>query len=163
MPVSPEVFRESLSQFCTGVTIVTFADADGYHGLTVNAFSSLSLDPPLILICIDKKTTSHDCLTCCDAFVVNILSREQEDLAARFANWRLSSADRFADSIYELTKTGLPAFRENLGYLECLRRDAIEAGDHTIVIGEVETSASSDARPPLLYFRSQFRELAAGV
>jgi len=160
MPVSAEVFRKSLSQFCTGVTIVTFEDANGLHGLTVNAFSSLSLEPPLVLFCIDKKTTSHDCLSCCDAFVVNILSDEQKDLAARFANWRLSSAERFAESTYDLTETGLPAFRKNLGHLECLQKDALEGGDHTIIIGQVEKAVCSETRAPLLYFQSQFQALA---
>jgi len=159
MAISPDAFKQVLGRFCTGVTIVTFRDSNGVHGLTVNAFSSVSLEPPLILICVDKRGTSHQILFESDAFVVNLLSRGQESLAYRFADSNLSSEERYAASRYWLTDNGLPVFEENLGFLECRIYERFDGGDHTIFLGEVEDGDISESKRPLIFYSSQFYSL----
>ena len=159
MPVAPELFRNTLSKFCTGVTIVTAKNQDGVHGLTVNAFSSVSLDPPLILVCIQKNGLAHSFLCDCEAFVVNILSTEQKELSDRFANPRLDSDARFRDSAFEVSEKGIPILTGNLGHLECRVVDQIEGGDHTIFIGQVENADFSDGKQPLLFYGSKYADL----
>ncbi len=159
MAVIIEDFKKAMSHFCTGVTIVTFTDGDEPYGLTVNAFSSLSLDPPLVLICIGKQTSSHDFLVRTDAFVVNILRKEQEALALRFARWELNNRERFESTRYQLAENGMPVLEGNLAHLVCTRNSQLEGGDHTILVGEVEATAISESGEPLVYYQSRFQEL----
>lgn len=156
MSVSPELFKQVLSRFCTGVTIVTVKNKSGAHGLTVNAFTSVSLDPPLILVCIDKGGNSHEFMSVCDFFVVNILSEEQTELANRFADPDLTSEQRFENASVQLTQRGIPIFDDNLGHLECRNVQQVDGGDHTIFIGQVEDANFSEERSPLLYYKSRF-------
>jgi len=157
--VNEDIFRKTLGSFATGVTIVTFKTGTDYHGLTVNAFSSVSLQPPLILVCIKKESTSHAAMTAADGFVVNILSESQQELAGRFANPRLSSAERYQDTDYRTSGRGIPVFGDNLGHLECRAVERLQGGDHTIFLAEVENAEFAEDRKPLLYFRSQFHDL----
>ena len=159
MPVSPELFRNTLSKFCTGVTIVTVKNQDGVHGLTVNAFSSVSLDPPLVLVCIQKSGLAHSVLCDCQGFVVNILSAEQKELSDRFANPKLDSETRFRDSDFEVSPKGVPILTGNLGHLECHLVTQVEGGDHTIFIGQVENADFSNGKHPLLFFESKYAGL----
>ena len=159
MSVSPELFRNTLAKFCTGVTIVTTKNQDGMHGLTVNAFTSVSLDPPLILICIQKNGWSHSTLCECEDLVVNILSIEQKDLSDRFANPTLDSEERFRDLSFRVSENGLPILAGNLGHLECRVVNQIEGGDHTIFIGQVENADFSEGKQPLLFYDSGYSYL----
>ena len=159
MSVSPEVFRNTLAKFCTGVTVVTTKNQDGLHGLTVNSFTSVSLDPPLILICIQKNGLSHSTLCECKDFVVNILSEEQKELSDRFANPTLDSEKRFRDLNFQLSKNGVPILAGNLGHLECCVVSQFEGGDHTIFIGQVEKADFSAGKQPLLFYESGYSYL----
>lgn len=159
MAISPDAFKQVLGRFCTGVTIVTFRDNGSIHGLTVNAFSSVSLEPPLILICVDKAGASHQALFDAGAFVVNLLSRGQKSLAYRFADSNLDSDQRYADAKYWLTEKGIPVFEENLGFLECRIYERLDGGDHTIFLGEVENGGVSESKRPLIFYSSQFYSL----
>ena len=156
MSVSPEPFRNTLAKFCTGVTIVTTKNQEGMHGLTVNAFTSVSLDPPLILVCIQKNGLSHSSLCECESFVVNILSIEQKELSDRFANPAMDSEDRFRDLSFRVSKNGVPILADNLGHLECRVVNQFEGGDHTIFIGQVENGDFSEGKQPLLFYESRY-------
>lgn len=156
MAVTPVEFREGLSRFASGVTVVTTLDADGIpHGLTVSAFCSLSLEPPLVLICIEKGIRSHQALSSASRFVVNILSSEQLEVSSRFAS---PLEDRFEGVEWRPGIEGAPVIEGTLASLECTIHSNFEGGDHTIFVGRVESVSVSD-RAPLLYFKSTYREL----
>ena len=156
MPISNEDFRSALSRFASGVTIVTTKGSDGQNrGLTVSSFCSLSLNPPLILVCIDQQATIHDHLTEGRFFAVHILNEEQEALSRRFA---AKDPDRFAGLAYKESIEGTPLLDDVLACLECRIVAAYEGGDHTIFIGEVETAVIRD-RKPLLYYRGGYGNL----
>jgi flavin reductase (DIM6/NTAB) family NADH-FMN oxidoreductase RutF len=156
MAISKEEFRAALSRFPSGVTIVTTLDADGRaHGITVSAFASVSLAPPLILICIDKETGSHHALRESESFVVNILGEGQEALSNRFAS---QSADKFESVAYHLGIGEIPVLEDALVTLECRLAYAHEGGDHTIFVGEVERTRVRDENP-LVYWHGDYREL----
>ena len=156
MAVDTDTFRSVMGRFATGVTVVTACDAEGRdHGMTVSAFSSVSLEPPLVLICVDHDATMHPVLRTAAYFGVNILSREQEAIARRFAD---RDADRFDGVGYARGQTGVALLERVLAHVECRVVDRHDAGDHTIIVGEVET-AQAFADRPLLYYRGGYAEL----
>ena len=159
MVIDADLYRHTMSRFCTGVTVVTFKNEEGIHGLTVNAFTSVSLEPPLILICIQKNGISSTYVSECNCFVVNILSEEQKELANRFANPGLSSDERFRDIAFHRNKDGIPVFNKNLAHLECRQARQFDGGDHTIFLGEVEGANFSTVQKPLLFYNSTFENL----
>lgn len=156
MSIDPALFRSVLGRFATGVTVVTARDADGRdHGMTVSAFSSVSLDPPLVLCCIEHEAAMHPVLERTETFAVNILSASQEALSRRFSEREL---ERFDGIGYERAQDGAPLLDGVLAYLECRTVARHEAGDHTIVIGEVE-NAEAYGGAPLLYYRGGYNQL----
>ena len=156
MPVDPDPFRATLGRFASGVTIVTTRDGDGRdHGMTVSAFCSVSLDPPLVLACIGHEASMHGVALQADRFGVSILAAGQEQLARRFADQR---SDRFDGIGYSRGRLGLALLDEAIAHLECAVVDRRDAGDHSIVVGRVETAACHQG-PPLLYFRGGYTQL----
>lgn len=157
--LSPAVFKALLSRFPTGVTVVTARDAAGAdHGITVNAFCSLSLTPPLLLICIDQAALMHGVISSAPAFAVNILAADQEALSRRFAE---SDEGRFEGLPVVRGLTGSALLTGTAGQLECTVRDRHPAGDHLIVIGEVVSGAVSDTdAQPLVYHRGAYTRLS---
>lgn len=154
MSVSEAEFRGALSRFASGVSVVTTKDAAGkLHGITVSAFCSVSLDPPLVLICIEKATASHYAFLESNVFVVNILDESQEPLSERFA---APSNDKFGDVEFQPGIDGLPMLRNALASLECRLTDSYGAGDHSVFIGEVQKVSIRDGEP-LMYFRGAYR------
>lgn len=155
--VDPDTFRSVLGRFASGVTIVTAVDAEGRdHGMTVSAFSSLSLRPPLVLVCIDRGATLHGALRPDAPLVIHILAAGQETLSRRFASGE--PAERFAGVGYGRAANGAARLDGVLAHLEC-RVDALhDGGDHTIVVGRVEHAEVQEARP-LLYYRSGYATL----
>jgi flavin reductase (DIM6/NTAB) family NADH-FMN oxidoreductase RutF len=157
MSVTQEEFRAALGRFASGVTVVTTCDASSRpHGLTVSAFCSLSLQPPLVLICIDRSTPSHNAFNESKAFVVNILGSEQETLSRHFA---LHSEDKFAGVAYRKDFDGIPVLENAIANLRCRLVQSFEGGDHTIFIGEVEAVTLKDDAP-LVYYRGGYARLA---
>ncbi len=153
MTISSEDFRNTLSRFASGVTVVTTKDAAGnFYGITVSAFSSVSLDPPLILICIENTAGSIDALNASKIFVVNILNSEQAELSERFAS---PAADKFAETPHELNIDGVPVIANCLANIRCTVVETYEGGDHTIFIARVEKTVVNDG-DPLIYFRSGY-------
>jgi flavin reductase (DIM6/NTAB) family NADH-FMN oxidoreductase RutF len=158
MPVTSEEFRAALSRFPSGVTVVTTCDAEGrFHGITVSAFCSLSLDPPRVLICIEKTTGSHEALLESKAFIVHMLSAEQRDISERFAS---TIENKFEGIDIETGLDGIPVLLGCIANLECRVTNSYDGGDHSIFVGEVEKSTVHDG-DPILYFRGGYRALSS--
>lgn len=158
MSVDPDTFRSVLGRFASGVTVITLCDATGRdYGITVTAFASLSLYPPLVLACIDRQASIHRLMiaTPPPPFTVSVLAAEQEALARRFA---ADVPDKFDGVGYSRGANGAALLDDALAYLECQNVRAIEAGDHTIFVGEVESAVARSARP-LLYYRGGYAQL----
>ena len=157
MAVDKAEFRRALGHFATGVTVVTTKLVTGQlAGITVNAFSSLSLNPPLVLVCIDKKARLHDSLEVGGNFAVNMLGDDQEAISRRFAS---SEPDQFREIGYTQGVTGAPLITGSIATVECRIVERLNGGDHTIVVGEVEATAVLEGKP-LLYFRGGYCQLA---
>jgi flavin reductase (DIM6/NTAB) family NADH-FMN oxidoreductase RutF len=152
----PKELRRVMGLFATGVTVLTTRDDQGRpYGLTANAVTSLSLTPPLLLICIDKKAETHPHFLTSRCFVVNILSEGQEELSTRFAK---SGGDKFGSLPFSANQDGVPVLEHTLAHLECRIVETHEGGDHVIHIGEVRHAEARGGRP-LLYFQGKYRHL----
>ena len=157
--IGPDDFRRLLGHFPSGVTIVTTSDADGRPaGLTVSAFASLSLEPPLVLVCVDHKAQSYPALKDNRGFAVNVLSTDHEAISRRFASTRL---DKFDGVAYQMSALGLPLLGGALAHIECVTVNRHVEGDHTIFVGRVEAGATADGEP-LLYHRGTYKRFEGG-
>ncbi|MBX7054018.1 MAG: flavin reductase family protein [Pyrinomonadaceae bacterium] len=158
MPITNDEFRAALSKFASGITVITTRDADGrLHGITVSAFASVSLEPPIVLVCIDNATASHYAFGESGLFVANILKSDQIAVSQQFANPFL---DKFDGVGYELSETGIPILGGTLASLECRISDPVVRGDHTVFFGEVERAIINSGEP-LTYFNGSYRHLGA--
>lgn len=157
MPVEKDEFRRAMSHFAAGVTVVTTVADDGSrHGLTVTAFTSVSLEPPLVLVCIASGAESYSRFRESGVFAVNFLAAGQQEVSRRFAT---RGTDKFAGVETRTAATGSPLLAGTLGYVDCRTVNAVQAGDHTVLIGEV---CAADARSgePLAYFRGAYGTVA---
>jgi flavin reductase (DIM6/NTAB) family NADH-FMN oxidoreductase RutF len=154
-------YREALGSFPTGVAVVT-AQADGAGvavGITVNSFTSVSLTPPLVLWCMDKRSSRHKMFARASAFTVNILGTEHKEVSARLAR----PGEHALDGIALLsTELGPPALADSLAVFECAREQTLEAGDHTVLIGRVLRFARHSQSAPLVFYSGKYRALAQG-
>jgi flavin reductase (DIM6/NTAB) family NADH-FMN oxidoreductase RutF len=149
--------RRVMGQFATGVTVITTRDAAGnLYGLTANAVTSLSLVPPLVVICVDRKAESFIHFYDSKRFVVNVLGEHQQDVSARFAK---SGGEKFTGIAYRKGPSGTAILEGALAHLDCKIVATHEGGDHVIHVGEVE-HAEVTGGPPLLFFQGQYRRLA---
>lgn len=155
MAIEESKFRTAMGHFASGVTVVTTRNGEELGGLTVSAFCSLSLDPPLVLICIDKGVTSHDAISSAGRFAINILSADQEEISRRFAS---RAEDKFDGIGTTEGAGGVPLITGCLATIECRLKEELPGGDHTIFIGEVDQVEIGEGEP-LVYFRSGYREL----
>ncbi len=159
MPISSEAFRDALRHFPAGVTLVTVKAGDRIHGLTVSAFASVSPSPPLIAVIIDRRSSAHQMLEEEGAvFAVNILAEDQAELSNRFA-W-LKDEDRFAEGQWATAVTGAPILEEAVAWMDCTIHSRLQAGTHTIYLGEVQASGLPRAdESPLVYWNRGYRRL----
>jgi flavin reductase (DIM6/NTAB) family NADH-FMN oxidoreductase RutF len=156
MTIDPDLFRAVLGRFASGVTVITTRDATGRdHGMTVSAFSSLSLSPPLVLVCVDHAASMHPVLRDAQYFAVNILAAGQEALSRRFSG---REDDRFDGIGFARGKTGAALLDDVLACLECRKVGQHETGDHSVFVGEVEAACARSERP-LLYYRGGYAQL----
>jgi flavin reductase (DIM6/NTAB) family NADH-FMN oxidoreductase RutF len=154
--VDPDHFRQLLGRFTTGVTVLTVATPAGTPlGMTANSLASVSLQPPLISVCVDREADMHDAILRIPEFVVNVLASHQEALARRFAD---QHEDRFEGIGYHLSPEGLILLDGALAHIECRRHNQYPGGDHTIVVGQVVGGATGEGRP-LLYYRGGYAAL----
>lgn len=151
--IDTRAFRRALGNFATGVTVVTAADATGRKvGVTANSFNSVSLDPPLILWSIDKRSTSHAVFEAASHFAVNVLAADQIDLSNNFAR---PKEDRFAEVEYQVGEGGAPVLADCSARFECEKYQQVDGGDHWIMIGKV-VAFDDCGRSPLLYHQGAY-------
>jgi flavin reductase (DIM6/NTAB) family NADH-FMN oxidoreductase RutF len=160
MTVSSDDLRQWMRQWASGVTLVTAQDGRGPHGMTVSSFSSLSLDPPLIMVSLEQGARTHQMVRQGGRFAVVMLRAEQQDLAERFAGGVADGDPRFDGVPYRLSPGGAPIPDVRLAYLDCQVVDSYPGGTHTIFIGQVTGGETDDSGAPLLYYNRGYRRLA---
>ena len=157
MAFDPMLQRQIMGRFATGVTVVTTRYGDGeVTGMTANAVMSLSLDPPLVVVSVDKKAAMHGCLQEGQCYAINILARDQEALSAQFAT---PGPKDFSDLDLMEGETGAPILTGTLGYLDCKLTEVLSAGDHDMYVGEIVAGNLGEG-DPLLFYSGKYRELA---
>lgn len=156
--IDPREFRRACGHFLTGVTIVTTRGRDGTPvGITANAFLSASLDPPLVLVSVDKRSSTHPVFAGASSFIVHVLGEGQDSLSSRFAR---RGEDKFAGLPTRVGLGGAPVLPGYLALFECTRTDAVDAGDHTLFIGRAErVEAPIAQRFPLGFYRGAYVRL----
>jgi flavin reductase len=162
MGVTQAEFRKAMGSFATGVTVIT-VDCEGeVHGMTANAFTSVSLDPLLVLVCVDHSARTHAHLHARKRFGVNVLAENQRTISEYYADPSPTHerAEQEAGARFDRTQHGTPVLHGALAYLECRLHTAQDAGDHTIFIAEVEDVVVRQG-DPLIYFRGQYRNIRA--
>ncbi len=160
MAVEQEDFKNAMSRFASGVTVVSTKDAAGkLHGITVSAFCSVSLEPPMVLICIEKSTVSHYAFEESSVFVVNILRDSQADASERFA---APFEDKFEEVEFYPGIEGIPVLKDALASLECRLTFSYHGGDHSIFVGQVENVTVNDG-DPLVYFCGEYSGLSGNT
>ena len=153
----PRTLRDALGCFATGVTVVTCLDGEGKPvGLTANSFTSVSLDPPLLLVCVAKQAACATPLSEADHFAVNVLQNQQQPASITFST---RVEDRFGQTPWSLGEHGVPVLMDSLSVFECSRHAIHDGGDHFILIGEVKKATFEAGLDPLLYFRGRYRRL----
>lgn len=156
--IDPTAFRATMGALPTGVTIVTALDPDATpRGFTANAVSSLSVDPPLVLVCVNKDASTHPVLTDAAPFAVNILGRDHEDLARRFAQ---PGPRTFPEAEFTHEGTVPPTVTDALGVLQCRHHATVDGGDHSIVVGRV-IDARLHGGDPLVFHQKAFHHIPA--
>jgi flavin reductase (DIM6/NTAB) family NADH-FMN oxidoreductase RutF len=160
VPVDWNIYRDSMRLFATGVAVLTVRDGDATHGMTANAFTSVSKNPMLLLVCIQKGSTTHEMISRARSFALNILSKSQRSLAERFAKQTPIPADPFADIKHHRAATDAPILDDCVSYVDCRVIAAHEEGDHTIFIGQVEAAGLGNAQGGLLlWVGGEYRSL----
>jgi flavin reductase (DIM6/NTAB) family NADH-FMN oxidoreductase RutF len=156
MSMDSRAFRNALGCFPTGVAVVTAAGVDGHFGITVNSFTSVSLDPPLLLWCMDRRSRRHDIFVKAPGFTVSILGTDHQEVSSRLARPGEHALD---DIALIQTELGPPALADSLAVFECQAEKKMEAGDHTILLGRVLRFSCPSASAPLVYFRGKYSAL----
>ncbi len=169
--VDPKAFKSALGAFASGVTVVTVSTDEGDHGMTASAFTSLSLEPPLVLVCIQNGNRAYDLIDDKGSFAISILSREQETLSNRFAGGLVDAngqwqpwpedRDKFDDLSFERGETsGAPLLGGALANLDCSLEALLPGGDHGIFVGRVEQIRTGEGTSPLLYHRGRYGDFS---
>ncbi len=154
MAIDKDTFRAAMGSFAAGVTVATTVGRVGEpYGLTATAFSSVSAEPPMALVCIDKNSSTHEHFAASGVFAVSFLATGQVDVSQLFAS---SGADKFGGCEWRAGRLGAPIIAGTIGYVECRTVHAYDGGDHTIFVGEIEVAEVSEGEP-LTYFRGAYR------
>lgn len=156
MPVGASEYRELLGRFASGVTLVTVSAGERLHGMTASAFAAVSLEPPLVLVCLERASRTRGLILEVGAFAVNILSTGEEQLARAFAGSGPKSFDEIA---YGRGSSGAPLLEDAVATVECRVHSVVESGDHDVVFGEV-TETDVRGGSPLVYYRRSYRSLS---
>jgi len=157
MPPTHEDFRRTMGRFATGVTVITTRHGKHLHGMTANAVTSLSLDPMLVLVCVDKNADTHDILLEAGFFAVNILARDQEELCVKLASKKGENWSHGVETVpHHTAQTGAPIIDGAIAYLDCRTVTEHHGGDHTIFVGEVLEAKELKDGAPLLFYSGMF-------
>jgi len=159
MPIDPEDLRSAMRHWTTGVTVVSSVLGDRQHGMTASSFTSVSLDPPLVLVSLERITNTHLLVQEAGTFAVTILESNQQAISDRFAGRESENSDRFAGLDTYTMVTGAPLLSGGLAAFDCRVVSHYEAGTHTVFIGEVEAVRYSSDGSPLLYYDRDYRTL----
>ncbi|MEQ9640918.1 MAG: flavin reductase family protein [Alphaproteobacteria bacterium] len=158
--IDPRAFRDAMGCFATGITVISALTTDGEPvGMTVNSFSSVSLDPPLILYSLARSASRFNEFARAERFVVNVLGQSHEPLSTRFATRGVSG---WEDVAHDRCEDGCPALADALAVFECVTEARHDGGDHVIVVGRVERVRQSPAGEPLLFYRGAYSRIATG-
>lgn len=157
MAFDSKLQRKIMGRFATGVTVVTTDGAGGKGGLTANAVTSLSLEPALVLVAVDKRAHSYAEIKANGCYAINILGLDHEVVSQRFAT---PGPKDFSGFTWKTAVTGAPILEGALGYVDCRLHEILPGGDHDIFIGEIVAGETHDDRQPLLYFSGKYRKLA---
>lgn len=155
MVVDPDGFKRALRRFASGVTVVTVAHDSELHGMTASAFASVSLEPPLVLVCLDKASRTRALILENGLFAINILAAGQEELSRAFSKSGVKPFDRLD---HRPGATSSPLLEGAIAWIECTLEQMVEAGDHDVFIGKVITAEARDGEP-LLYYEQNYRAL----
>jgi len=162
MAVDASTFKAAMGRFPSGVTVITVHSDEGDYGMTASAFCSLSIDPPLILVCVNKGTTTHARLEQAGSFAVNLLDASQKAASNQYAGYGDKPQDAFPDASPRASHSGAPLLEGALAWLDCATHAAHDGGDHTIFVGLVEDATvfgERDSLDPLLYAAGRYRSL----
>lgn len=162
MAIIKDEFRRAMSRFATGVTVITTRLGNEVHGMTANAITSVSLDPMLILICVDRAADTHDILAQSGCFAVNILDRDQEEISRALATKKGERPTKLDGIGHSFGVTGAPLLDGSLAQLDCLTVQQYEGGDHTIFVGEVVDAKESGDGEPLVFYGGHYGRFTAG-
>ncbi|GMU41526.1 MAG: monooxygenase [Chloroflexota bacterium] len=157
--IEARTFRDTMGRFATGVTVVTVAHGDRLRGMTANSFTSLSLDPPLLLVCVDHHASMHELFQEADAFAVNILAADQQALSAFFAS-RGEKEGPMGGQPFRLGPAGSPILDGVMAWMDCRIEHRYDGGDHTIVVGRIQDmQVERPEASPLLFFSGKYHAL----
>lgn len=156
-----DTFKSAMAQWASGVTVVTSVTDAGWVGITASSLTSVSLNPPRVLICVAKRLYTHQVILASGVFAVSILNAEQVEWGMRFAGMMPELTDRFAGIDVRLAETGSPILPDVLAWLDCRVAHAYDGGDHTIFVGDVLAAGAADRTDPVLYFKRHWRKLDA--
>jgi flavin reductase (DIM6/NTAB) family NADH-FMN oxidoreductase RutF len=159
MTLDPAAFRQSMRHWTTGIAIFTAQHEEQYHGMTVSSFTSVSLEPPLVVASIQKDTRTHNLADRSGAFAITILSEDQVDISNHFAGRMGEEQDRFLGLEIETLLTGAPLITGGLAFFDCKIVDRVNLGSHTIFIGEVLATRDINKSKPLAYYDRAYRKL----
>lgn len=162
MAIDAASYRKIVGNFATGVTVVTTANDGMLHGVTANSMTSVSLEPLLLLVCVDKAAHAHAEMLRCRSFGVNMLAGDQRDVSNLFAKTGEPEEGRLrGGTAFRYGQTGCPLLESSLAHFECVPHATFDAGDHTIFVGRVvDGEVSRPEADPLLYFRGGYRSIA---
>lgn len=157
--VNPDDFKGAMGSWAAGVTVVITEENGKFYGLTASSFSSLSLDPPLVLVCVNNGNHLSRMIRGSQKFGVSILAEGQDEVSGAFAKSGREPVDSLAEFEPFTMETGSPLLPGALGYVDCTLEQAVDGGDHTIFIGRVQAARFDDKKKPLVYFRRGYRDL----
>jgi flavin reductase (DIM6/NTAB) family NADH-FMN oxidoreductase RutF len=157
--IDPELLRRGMRQWASGVTVVTSMNAGERHGMTVNSFTSISLEPPLVLVSIEQGRRTHEMIVASQVFGITLLCVEQQEISDRFAGRIAENKDRFVGLNTYTLKSGVSFISGGLAGMDCRVMSAIDAGDHTLFIGDVVDIFIDSGHRPLIYYNRNYHRL----
>ena len=157
--LDPEQLRQSMRAWTSGVTVVTASHADEQHGMTVSSFTSIALEPPLVIVSLQTISRTHELVLQSNTFAITILADDQQEISDRFAGRMSDTEDRFAGLETETLVTGAPFIKGGLTYLDCRVSQTIEVGTNTLFLAEVVSARGNSEGKPLVYHDRKYQKL----
>jgi len=157
--MNEDLFKKICGSYPTGVTVITSVEDKTNYGFTANSFTSVSIDPLLVLFCLNKEGNSNKALNTNNFFVINILSSDQSKICNQFANNKLSPEKRFDGVETKVSKNNIKIISNSIAWIECKVKNIIDGGDHNIYLGEVLSGSFSENKKPLVYHNGMIKKI----